>query len=308
MVKGLISFIILTYKNFDGIYETLDSLFAQDYPQIELIVSDDGSPNVKDKMPDIENYINHHKKDNIVNVIINCIPENVGTVQNVNQALKLANGEYIKSLGAEDVLNATDALSRYRTFLDTSGLLICFSRLRGVTPEGAYKFKLASCEDDYNFLRSLTPEGLMNYLFKRNCLPAPALFVKKELYETYGYYPTDTRLVEDYPYWLYLCSKNVKIGFIDDRLIDYKLTGVSSAGHYSVMFMKDMFVIYEKYIFPYDRRFGIFQKIYNQLKRDGLNTYVALAEWDGYSFGKKVRTVIRFGPFLLYIKLQSIAA
>ena len=32
MTKDLISFVIMTYKNFDGIYDTLDSVFRQDYP------------------------------------------------------------------------------------------------------------------------------------------------------------------------------------------------------------------------------------------------------------------------------------
>ena len=102
MTKDLISFIILTYRNFDGIYDTLDSVFKQDYPMIEIIISDDASPNASEELPKIREYIDLHKGDNITNVIINAIKENGGTVKNMNQALKLANGEYIKDLGAED--------------------------------------------------------------------------------------------------------------------------------------------------------------------------------------------------------------
>lgn len=305
MQKDLISFIILTYKNFNGIYETLDSVFEQDYPLIEIIISDDGSPNANEELPKIENYINQHKGDNIKNVIINAIPKNVGTVKNINQALTLADGEYIKDLSAEDVLNSKDVLSKYKKFLDDSGCLICVAKLRGVDEEGQFHYNLASCEDDYNMLANYTPKQLRERLFRRNCLPAPAFFVKKELFEKHGYYSEETRLIEDYPYWLHLCENEVRIAFLDERLIDYKLTGVSSAGHYSKMFMKDMIIIYENHIFPYDNRFGAFQKLYNGLKRGGLNAYIALADWEDSSIIKKIQYIIRYGAFFAYIKLQD---
>ena len=73
----------------------------------------------------------------------------------------------------------------------------------------------------------------------------------------------DIRLIEDYPYWMHLARNNVKFGFINKVLIDYRMTGVSSGGVYSEMFMKDMFTLYDKYIFPYDTRYGKLQKIYN---------------------------------------------
>ena len=308
MTKDLISFIILTYKNYDGIYDTLDSVFLQDYPYIEIVISDDGSPNADIELPKVEKYIRENKTDNIVNVIINKMEENVGTVKNINAAIRLSNGEYIKDLGAEDTLNCSNALSKYKEFIDESGCLICVSKLRGVDEAGNYYLKLASCEDDYDSLRKMTPLQLRDRLFVRNCLPAPGFFFKKELFDKHGYYPEDTRLIEDYPFWLYLCEKNVKFAFLDDRLIDYKLTGVSSAGHYSKMFMEDMLIIYDKYIYPNDKRYGIFQTLYNSLKKCGLNAYIAIAEWEEYSFLKKIISCIKYGMFFIYIKLNSLRA
>lgn len=306
MTKNLVSFIILTYKNYDGIYDTLNSVFIQDYPYIEIVISDDGSPNADIELPKIEKYINDNKSDNIVNVIINKMRKNVGTVKNINAALKLSNGEYIKDLGAEDTLNCSDALSRYKDFIDESGCLICVSKIRGVDESGNYHYNLASCEDDYNSLRKMTPLQLRNRLFVRNCLPAPGFFFKRELFDKYGYYPEDTRLIEDYPFWLYLCENNVKFGFMDDRLIDYKLTGISSSGHYSKMFMEDMLIIYDKYIYPNDRRYGVLQPLYNRLKKSGLNAYIAIAEWDEYTVGKKMISYLKYGLFFLYIKLNEL--
>lgn len=306
MEKDLISFLILTYKNFNGIFDTLDSVFQQNYPKIEIIVSDDGSPNASVELPKIDAYIQEHRTPNITNVVLFTMPQNVGTVRNTNNALRLSNGEYIINMAAEDTLNAPDVLQRYRRYLDESGCLIGVGKVRGVDPQGNYHFNLASCEDDYDTLRSYSPDQLRNRLYVRNCLPAPAFFFKRELFDRYGFYPEDTRLIEDYPYWLYLCEQQVQFAFFDDRMIDYKLTGVSSAGHYSRMFMDDMFVIYNKYIFPRDKRFGPLQPLYNGLKRGGLNAYMALADWEDYSFKQKCVAWMKNFPFFVYIRLDSL--
>lgn len=303
MVQNRISFIILTYKNFDGIFETIDSVFKQDYPDIELVISDDCSPDSEKMLDEIEKYINDNKPSNITNVVIRRGETNLGTVKNINEAIKLSSGEYIKDLGADDILIDETVLSQYKDFLDKNNLLICCSKLQGITEDGMLLDSLASCEDDYDSLRKMTPLELRNRLFVRNCLPAPAFFMKRDLFEKHGYYPEQIRLIEDYPYWLHLCTENEQIGFLDKKLILYKQNGVSSSGHYSKLFMEDMLIIYDEYIFPYDCRYGAFQKLYNRLKRDGLGAYMALACWDEYSSAKKVKAILRYGIFFIYIKL-----
>ena len=47
--KPLVSCITTTYKKFDYLYQTLDSVFMQDYPNIEIIIGDDGSPDFPEK-------------------------------------------------------------------------------------------------------------------------------------------------------------------------------------------------------------------------------------------------------------------
>lgn len=297
----LLSFCILTYRNFDGIYNTLDSLFSQDYPCIELIISDDGSPNYEEHIDGIKQYVEEHKSRNIVDVRYNRMNPNVGTVKHINAVLKMAKGTYFKDLGADDVLNCPDALSKYVSFLENNDYEICFARMRGVRENGEYVYHLAACEDDYDLLRSLTVEQTLNRLFARNFLPAPAWCAKRSLFGKYGYYSETTRLIEDYPYWIHLCRQGVRFGYMDDRLIDYRLNGVSSGGFYNEKFMDDMVAIYENNIFPYDKRFGIFQPMYNLLKRMGLNTYYAKARWSEYSTGQKIGAYLKYGPFFFYI-------
>lgn len=301
MNDKLATVIILTYRSFKGIYATLESVLHQDYPQIEIVISDDGSPNYSEYKDGIESYIEQNRGLNIVSVTYNILKQNMGTVKNINSALKASQGQYIKILSSDDELYGTGALTKYISFLQDTQFDICFSKLRGVRPDGSFVSVLASCEDDYDLLRKLTPIQMRDRLFSRNCLPAPAWCVNRRLFDKYGYFHEDTRLIEDYSYWIYLCSQGVKFGFIDDILVNYKLSGVSSAGEYGIAFMNDLQIIYDKYIFPLDSRFGVFQPFYNLLKRAGLATYRAKANWGNYGMVKKIGIYIFLFPFFIYI-------
>lgn len=301
MEKGLISFIIPVYRNYEGIFRTLQSVFDQDYPKIEIIISDDCSPNYEEEIAKVKQYIAEHQTENIVRIVYNHLEENQGTVRNANSAYRLAKGEYIKDLSADDVLASADTLSRYVQFLESGGFLICFARLEGIDDEGRRVQHLASCAEDYAPYREMTPLQVRDQLFVRNFLPAPAWFAKKELFEKYGYYPETARLIEDYPYWIHLCTEGVRFGFMDDTMIYYRLSGVSSTGSYGVQFMKDMNAIYREWIFPNDKRYGLLQPVYNAVKQAGLNAYMDRARWGEYTASRKALAWLKHGAFFAYI-------
>lgn len=306
--NGLLSLIIISYRNIDGIYETLDSAFCQTYAPIEIIISDDGTPGFIETKTEIQEHAEKNKPSNVTRIKIMASGDNQGTVKNINKALVEAQGDYIKVLAAEDCFAKQTALQAYVDFLQSSDFEICFAKMEGITSEGDVREKLASCEYDYAKLSRFTPKEMENRLFARNCLPAPAWCAKRSLFETYGYFPEKVRLIEDYPFWLYLSHQGVRFGFIDDVLIYYRLSGVSSAGSYSEIFMKDMFTIYDEYIFPHDTRYGFFQSAYNRIKVAGLNYYMTKAKWDSLPTLKKAFARVKYAPFDLYTFIHRISS
>lgn len=301
----LVSIIILSYKNLEGVYTSLRSVFDQTYHDIEIVISDDGTPDFESRITQLKDFISQNKKDNIKNIIINSLKTNVGIVRNLNTALSKANGKYLKPLSAEDTFSCSEALNIYVDFMEENSSQIAFAKLRGIAPDGSIRTELAACESNYDLLKTYTPEDTLKRLYRRNFLPAPAWIIRRDLFDEYGYFLEDTRLIEDYPYWIYLSKKGVHFDYIDKVLIDYKLSGVSSAGKYSMSFMDDMQIIYDKYIFPYDTRFGILQPIYNLLKKGGLNYYKAEANWDNYTAHQRFTLRIKYFPFDLLVKTQN---
>lgn len=304
-VNKLVSVIILSYRNIKGIFDSLDSILMQTYPEIEIIISDDGTPDFEKSEEGILSYINKKESSNIKNIVINAIKINGGTVKNINSAIKKASGEYIKVLASEDCLACADALEQYVAFMEKEDMLIAFAKMRGITLSGEYRDELLACESNYGLLKKYTIEETKNRLFKRNFLPAPAWIANRRLFEKYGLFSEDTRLIEDYPYWIYLAMHDVQFGYIDRVLVHYRLSGVSSAGSYGEIFMEDMFIIYDKYIFPNDSRFGIWQPFYNQLKRMGLNFYMTKARLGKMSVTQKMISMVIYFPFFLYVELQE---
>ena len=295
--EGLVSVIILSYRNLEGVFDTLQSVLNQSYDLIEVIFADDGSDGFDSVTDRIQAMVSGSR---LKRTVIKHSPFNRGTVKNINEALQEANGEYIKLLASEDQLSNTEAISDYVSYIRETDAPVVFARMIGITPEGEYRKELISCESDYNLLKSYDLNQQRNRLFARNYLPAPAAFFQRKVFDQYGMFDEDVRLIEDYPYWLMLSEKGVKFIYLDKIEAVARLSGVSSAGSYSESFMNDMNVIYRKYIFPKDRRYGVFQKPYNGLKRMGLRFYMEKARLPKYKGARRIVYYILYWPFIMY--------
>lgn len=97
----LVSIVICTYNQQNFIRETLDSALAQTYPNIEIIVSDDGS---SDETPNILREYASRCPDKIKPVFS---PVNTGIPSNINRAMAQRVGEYVAWLDGDDLMMPT---------------------------------------------------------------------------------------------------------------------------------------------------------------------------------------------------------
>jgi glycosyltransferase involved in cell wall biosynthesis len=101
-VAGLASVIVPTYNRADVILDTLDSVWAQDYRPIELIVVDDGSTDSTSHV--VDGWARMHPEDATFSVLY-YYEENCGTPCARNRGLLECHGEYIQFLDSDDALH-----------------------------------------------------------------------------------------------------------------------------------------------------------------------------------------------------------
>ena len=102
MVPGLVSVVIPTYNRPDYLSQAVQSVLAQAYPHIELVIVDDGSTDggaaAKEVLkPYLSSPTNSPK-------VVYEYQENQGIGGAVNRGLALAQGEYIQRLDDDDRL------------------------------------------------------------------------------------------------------------------------------------------------------------------------------------------------------------
>lgn len=96
--EPLVSVHIVTYNSAKFIRETLESTLCQEYPNFEIIVSDDAS---LDETPSIlREYAKKYPEK--IKIILNNI--NMGITKNCNSALKICKGKYVAFLDGDDVM------------------------------------------------------------------------------------------------------------------------------------------------------------------------------------------------------------
>ena len=105
MIPGLVSVIIPTYNRPDYLRDAVDSVFAQTYPWVEILVIDDGSSdNGALTKSALKPYLSADSASPRMPKFTYLYQKNGGLVPAINRGLALARGEYIQRLDDDDQL------------------------------------------------------------------------------------------------------------------------------------------------------------------------------------------------------------
>ena len=92
----LVSVYITTYNRRELVERAINSVMAQNYSHIEIIVADDGSTD------GTQDYLASLQSDGIVTALFNSSGESKGACYGRNRAIAIAQGEYITGLDDDD--------------------------------------------------------------------------------------------------------------------------------------------------------------------------------------------------------------
>lgn len=225
--KPLVSIILLSYKNYHYIYGALDSILEQDYNNIEIIISNDGS-NDFDKAA-IVTYFKKNKTKNIKNIVINNNKKNLGTVKNINKSIKLSKGKYLIIFAADDEIYNTNVVSKLvNVFHDLPKKeLIVTSQIGMFDTTIKRLIQLFVSEKNKKKIQKLSPKKLFAEMSIQCIFPGCGTCYKRKLFEKYGYFDEKYVLVEDYSSALKLARLGLRFNYVDFISFKHRDGGIS---------------------------------------------------------------------------------
>ena len=226
----LFTVIVLCYRKFNFLFDAIDSVLSQDYSNIELIISDDGSPSFPNN--EIRSYIETHKGKNITNLIIRQEPSNSGTVRHLNHTIENCHGKYIVALAGDDAFYNEYTLSSYaKGFLNAPRN--CYIEMAQTAMYDSDLKKLESYYLKAPVQKAIEKteygsQDLLKMLLKYEaCLPSTSTCFKREFFEKFGKFNEEYTIVEDYPMHIRLAEEGWIIHYENFIAIKHRHGGIS---------------------------------------------------------------------------------
>jgi glycosyltransferase involved in cell wall biosynthesis len=198
-MTALVSVVIPCYKDSATLGRAIRSVVGQTYPNIEIIVVNDCSPETEQ----IEACLKEFPQ---VCYLRN--PVNVGLAATRNNGLAIANGEMVALLDADDEYRP-EKIKLQIEALEPNTVVTC--GIANVYPDGHIK------ENDGPVRIIEAPQNLLY----RNTLNGAGLLAPKELLMRYGGFDATLRSCEDFDLWLRLLSSGIKVKDIGKPLYLY---------------------------------------------------------------------------------------
>lgn len=201
-----VSIITTTYNDSANLRKTIQQVEAQDYENIEYIIVDGAS---KDDTLQVIAEAKERFGDRLVWIS----EKDSGIYDAINKGLRLATGDFIGL--CFDQFASPDVISKMVSIMEKEGT-------DGVHGDLDYV-------DGEKIVRKWR-QGQGN--IRTGWMPGhPTLYLRKEVYETYGFYKTDYRISADYEYMIRILKDGkVKLSYIPEVLIKMFHGGTSTNG------------------------------------------------------------------------------
>jgi glycosyltransferase involved in cell wall biosynthesis len=181
-MSNLVSIVIPTYNAGHYLRESIDSILSQTYPNIELIVLDDGSTdgtrNILDSYGDLFYWETH---------------ENMGQSATLNKGWDISKGDILSYVSADDAL-FPDAVKTAVSFLTERPELVMVYGDYTLIDDTSLQLRVVHTPE-FNY------EKMVSELVVQ---PGPGVFFRRDAYKQAGGWNTSLYQMPDIEYWLKL--------------------------------------------------------------------------------------------------------
>ena len=219
--QPLVSIVIPAYNNENTIIATLESIRNQSYKNIEIIIIDDNS---KDKT--LQLVTEQQKKDNRIKIYHNST--NLGMIGNWNKCIQMSNGEFVKLVCADDLLDKNEIEKETGVMIlnPSVNLVESDTRLIDINGKKTGSFK--------RYHKSGLVKGkkiARTSIIWNNFFGAPVNnLIRKSVLDKTGYFDEQFTYILDFDMWMKIaCTGDVYI--IHELLISFRIRNDSNTGN-----------------------------------------------------------------------------
>lgn len=204
-----VSIITATYNSAQTISDTLHSLNAQSYKNIEYIIVDGGSK---------DNTLNViHQRCSRVSKVIS--EPDKGIYDALNKGLLAATGDIVGFLHSDDLFAYSDAVKDIVSQLKNSNCKAIYADLQYVSKDNIDNVVRFWKSGEYK--KSNLNSGWMP--------PHPTFYMKRDLYHNFGLFDLSFKIAADYDSLLrYLSTHNVTTTYLPKVVIKMRVGGASN--------------------------------------------------------------------------------
>ena len=213
----LVTVICLCYNHESFVVEALESVLNQTHKNVELIIADDFSTD--NSVQVIENWL---KKNPKIPFLIN--KENLGNTKSFNQCLKIAKGEYIIDLAADDILKSDCIENQLKGFITTvhQNVGVIYGNAELFTEKGDFIKDYFITDKQKRRIKSQpTGDIYIGLLNGNNNLCSITALIKREVFENLEGYD-ETLAYEDYDFWI-RAARIYHFDYIDKILVQKRV-------------------------------------------------------------------------------------
>ena len=209
-----LSIITINYNNLEGLKRTVESVVNQTWQEFEYIVIDGGSTDgsadfIESQSENIDYWVSEQDK---------------GIYNAMNKGIAKATGEYLLFLNSGDHLCSNTVLQENHTIIRDYDLI--YFNIEFIDRKIS---KIVSYPDKLDF----------SYFYK-GTLCHQSTFIKKTLFDIFGFYDENFRFVSDWKFFIEALFKNsCSYLRVDAILTSYYLDGISSDSRNQEMLCKE---------------------------------------------------------------------
>jgi glycosyltransferase involved in cell wall biosynthesis len=205
-----VSIITIVYNNAEYIKDAIQSVLTQDYPFIEYIVIDGGSNDgtveiIKEFGEKIEVFISEPDE---------------GIYYALNKGIKHATGDVIGILHSDDL------------FYDHQVVSDSIQKMKETDSEFCFSDMVIIDKDTGRILRYYMAHYFNRWMFRMGWMPPhPTAFINRSLFNEYGLYSTDYKVIGDFDFFVRIFYKrNIRWTYLDRVTVKMRHGGISNSG------------------------------------------------------------------------------